>query len=328
LACWKVNNEETGMKNAMRHFALALSAFHSFVPLSAQEPRAGLPGQDAVVAAARSIAESYAEMGWFSGTLLLARGGRPILQTSFGLSDREDGTPNGEKTRYNLGSIVKHFTAVLVFQQVEKGAIDLEDRLEQFGLGFPEETAARVSVQHLLRHRSGFPDVFTAEYREDPLAFDTMAKRLGLLRDLPLLSAPGSEYRYSNYGYIVLGAILEKVTGQPFAALLREHIFDPLGMEDSVYPYRADSENQSLRYTFNHAGEQVFVGVTEHHGPDGGIEATAADVLTFYRALFYSDNLLSRQDDAARGFFAFDGKHWGAYGDGAGRVPVRLSFPL
>jgi CubicO group peptidase (beta-lactamase class C family) len=76
-------------------------------------------------------------MGWFSGTVLLAREGRPILKASFGLSDREAGTPNRANTKYNLGSIVKHFTAVLVLQQVEKGAIDLEDRLDQFDLGFP-----------------------------------------------------------------------------------------------------------------------------------------------------------------------------------------------
>lgn len=306
------------MKNGFRHFAFALSALHGLVPGLAQEPHAGPPGQDAVIAAARRIVDSYVEMGWFSGTVLLAREGQPILQTSFGLANRAAGTPNGEHTRYNLGSIVKHFTAVLVLQQVEKGTIDLEDRLEKFDLGFPQETAKRVSVQHLLHHRSGFPDIFTAEYREDPLAFDTMEERLGLHRDAALLFEPGSEYRYSNYGYIVLGAILEKLTGQPFAALLRQYIFDPLDMEDSVYPYRADSENQSLRYTFNHAGDQVFVGVTEHHGPDGGIEATAADVLAFYRALFYSEKLLSRQNGPARDFFGFEGKHWGAFGGGTG----------
>ena len=75
-----------------------------------------------------------------------------------------------------------------------------------------------------------------------------------------MLFEPGTERRYSNYGYIVLGAILQKATGQSFASLLQENIFDRLKLEDSVYPYRNDTPNQSLRYTFNYAGEQAFVG--------------------------------------------------------------------
>jgi len=271
-----------------------------------------------IVAAARAIVDAYSELGWFSGSVLLAEHGEPILTMSVGMANREAQTPNSDETRYNLGSIMKHFTAVLILQQVEAGAISLDDRLERFDLGFPPETAGRVTVRHLLHHRSGFPDVFTAEYREDPLAFDTISAKLRLLQDSALLFEPGSDYRYSNYGYVVLGAILEKSTGMPFAAVLRERIFDPLGLDDSVYPYQADAAKQSLRYTFNHAGEQVFVGVTEHHGPDGGIEATTADVLSFYRALFYSNQLLSHENGVSSEYFAPRGDHWSAFGGGVG----------
>jgi len=280
---------------------------------------APMPRDDAaIVATSRAIIDAYAELGWFSGSVLVAHGGEPILELSVGMADREAGTPNTRKTRYNLGSIMKHFTAVLVLQQVEAGTLSLDDRLAKFALGFPPETAARVTVRHLLHHRSGFPDVFTAAYRADPLAFDTLAAKLDLLRDAALLFEPGSDYRYSNYGYIVLGAILERVTGKAFATLLRENIFAPLRLDDSMYPYRGDPEKQSLRYTFNHAGEQVFVGVTEHHGPDGGIEATPDDVLKFYRALFYGDELLSREDSVIREYFAAGGDYWSAFGGGVG----------
>ena len=271
-----------------------------------------------IVAEAQTIVDSYSELGWFSGSVLLAKDGQPIYQAAKGMANRDTATPNHRDTKYNLGSIMKHYTAVLVLQQVENGAVSLDAELDDFDLGFPLDVAQKITVRHLLHHRSGFADIFTAEYREDQLAFETIAEKLGLLKDAPLLFEPGSEHHYSNYGYVVLGAILEKVTGESFATLLQENIFDPLQLDNSVYPYRADAANQSLRYTFNYAGEQVLTGVTEHHSPDGGIESTTTDVLSFYRALFYSDKLLSRENNEIREYFSVDGEYWSAFGGGAG----------
>ena len=271
-----------------------------------------------IVAAASTIVDSYHELGWFSGSVLLAKAGQPLYQVSVGLANRDAASPNNHDTKYNLGSIMKNFTAVLVLQQIERGVIGLDDCLDSFGLGFPAETAQKITVRQLLNHRSGLPDVFTTEYRENPLFFRTVADKLALLRDAPLLFEPGTERRYSNYGYIVLGAILEKATGQSFAALLQENIFDRLRLEDSVYPYAINASNQSLRYAFNYDGEKVFVGVAEHHSPDGGIESTVADVLTFYRALFYGDKLLSRKGTTIREYFPVDGEYWAAFGGGTG----------
>lgn len=274
--------------------------------------------QATLVAEASAIVESYYELGWFSGSVLLAKGGQPIYEASFGMADRETPTPNQPNTKYNLGSIMKHYTAVLVLQQVESGSISLDDKLGVFDLGLPPDATSKITIRHLLLHRSGLADIFTAEYRENQLAYETISEKLGLLKDAPLLFEPGSDYHYSNYGYIVLGAILEKVTGKPFETLLRTNIFDRLKLQNSVYPYRAASTDQSLRYTFSYAGEHVFVGVTEHHSPDGGIEATAADVLTFYRALFYSEKLLSHKVEAFNEYFKIEDDYWGAFGGGAG----------
>lgn len=272
----------------------------------------------AIVAEARAIVDAYEALGWFSGSVLLAKHGAPIYEAAVGLANREAAVPNALDTRYNLGSIMKNFTAVLVLQQVERGVIGLDDDLHSFGLGFPAETARKITVRHLLSHRSGFPGAFPPEYQENPLAFGTIAEKLSLLRDAPLLFEPGTEGRYSNYGYVVLGAILEEATGESFAALLRKNIFEPLKLRDAVYPYREGAARQSLRYSFNYAKEQVFVGVTEHHGPDGGIESTVADVLAFYRALFHGDALLSRDGPAISAYFPVDGEYWASFGGGAG----------
>jgi CubicO group peptidase (beta-lactamase class C family) len=271
-----------------------------------------------IVAEAHEIVRSYHELGWFSGSVLLAKEGNPIYTVSVGLADREAAVPNRLETRYNLGSIMKNLTAVLVLQQVERGTIGMDDSLHSFDLGFPADVAEKVTVRHLLHHQSGFPDAFPSAYRENSLAFRTIDEKLALLRDAPLLFEPGTDRRYSNYGYVVLGAILEKATGESFSDLLRKNIFDPLKLHDSVYPYRASAPNQSLRYTFNYDKEQVLVGVTEHHSPDGGIESTVEDVLAFYRALFYGDELLSRANPVVAEYFAIHGQYWSSFGGGAG----------
>jgi CubicO group peptidase (beta-lactamase class C family) len=304
--------------NKFAHFASAiLMVLGLELPVAAQ---AGPVAEDfePIVAEARAIVDFYSEFGWFSGSVLLAKAGRPIYQASVGLANRETKAPNSFDTKYNLGSIIKNFTAVLVLQQVERGVIGLDERLDSFDLGFPVDTARKITVRNLLDHSSGLPDVFTSAYRENPLSFRTIADKLALLRDAPLLFEPGSERRYSNYGYIVLGAILQKATGKSFSSLLQENIFDRLKLEDSVYPYRQSASNQSLRYAFNYAGEQAFVGVTEHHSPDGGIESTAADVLTFYRALFYGDELLSHEGSTIVEYFPIGGEYWAAFGGGTG----------
>lgn len=271
-----------------------------------------------IVAEARVIIDSYRALGWFSGSVLLAKAGIPIYAASVGFADRESALPNRLETRYNLGSIIKNFTAVLILQQVERGAIGLDDSLDSFDLGFPADVARKITVRHLLYHRSGFSGAFPPEYGENPSSFRTIADRLALLRDAPLLFEPGTEHRYSNYGYVVLGAILEKATGESFSDLLQKNIFDPLELDDSVYPYRENAPKQSLRYTFNYAKEQVPVGVTEHHGPDGGIESTVADVLAFYRALFYGSELVSRLSPVITGYFPIHGEYWSSFGGGSG----------
>ena len=307
------------MKYFYRNLSVTLILAYVFLPaVFAKEQGAPITGQTPLVSEAKKIASAYSDLGWFNGTILLAKNGEPIFEASYGLANRESQTPNQLDTKYNLGSIMKHYTAVLVLQKVEDGTLNLDDTLDIFQLGFPQDIAGRITIRQLLHHRSGFADIFTAAYRENQLAFDTISKKLELLKNAPLVAEPDSKFHYSNYGYVVLGAILEKATGQTFKSLLKQNIFNRLGLQSSVYPYDKTAKNQSLRYSFNHAGEQKLVGVTEHHSPDGGIEATVSDVLAFYQALFYSDKLLSTQQQTIREYFAIDGKHWAAFGGGAG----------
>lgn len=267
---------------------------------------------------ADNIAKQYQQMGWFSGSLLITKDNKAVFSSSYGFQNIEQKIKNTTQTRFNLGSIMKDFTKVLILQQVEAGKLKLSDQLVSFNLGFKQPDSHKITIDHLLNHSAGFADIFVAEYRENQLAYDTLDKKLKLLIDSPLLFEPGTDHKYSNYGYVVLGVILEKVTGKPFEELLKNNIFSRVEMSSTTFRPANSHEYQSTRYTYQYNGNLRRVGVTEHSSPDGGIESTVVDVQRFYRALFYSDNLLKNSDAINRQLFVMDGSHWGAYGGGQG----------
>lgn len=276
---------------------------------------------------ADSIAMQYQQMGWFSGALLITKNNEVEFASSYGFQNVEEKIKNSIQSRFNLGSIMKDFTKVLILQQVEAGKLKLSDKLVSFELGFKQPDADKITIEHLLNHSAGFADIFVAEYRQNQLAFDTLNKKIKILINNPLLYTPGTDRKYSNYGYVVLGVILEKVTGKPFEELLKNNIFNRVEMSSTTFRPVNSHEYQSVRYTFQYNGNLRKVGIIEHPSPDGGIESTVVDVQRFYRALFYSDKLLKNSDAINRHLFEMDGSHWGAYGGGLGvSAAVEVDF--
>lgn len=267
---------------------------------------------------ADNIARQYQQMGWFSGSLLITKDNKTVFSSSYGFQNVEEKIKNSTQSRFNLGSIMKDFTKVLILQQVETGKLKLSDKLVSFELGFEQANTDEITIEHLLKHSAGFADIFVAEYRQNQLAFDTLDKKLKLLFDTPLLFKPGTDQKYSNYGYVVLGAILEKVTMKSFEDLLKDNIFNQVGMSSTTFKPLNSHKHQSVRYTYQYDNMLRKVGVTEHPSPDGGIESTVKDVQRFYRALFYTDKILKNTAPLNRKIFAMDGHHWGAYGGGLG----------
>jgi|GEM_PF-208826 len=271
-----------------------------------------------LINAANEISSNYYDLGWFSGSVLIAKNNQTVFDRSLGLQNQESKTVNQSATRYNLGSIMKDFTRVLVLQHIQSNELSLESTLDEFELGFPVETARKITVEHLLTHRSGFADIFNAEYRENPLKFDSLQKKLNLLLNQPLLFEPGTDYRYTNYGYIVLGSILEKITQKSFSQLLSERILSPLELVHSTLDPNQTHSMQSTRYTYLYDNSLKEVGVTEHPGPDGGLESTTSDVQTFYHSLFHSKKLLNTDSPIFKQVFGSQDDHWGSYGGGLG----------
>lgn len=265
-----------------------------------------------------SIISAYREAGWFSGNVLISASNVTRFEESYGLADQEAGMKNTSETLFHLGSIAKNFTAVLVLQMVEAGKLSLENTLEAFDVPLPESITSKVTLRHLLEHRAGFRDIFTPEYMENPKHYDTLDKKVGILASAPLLFFPGERYQYSNYGYILLGWVLEKVSGKSYAELLNERIIKPLALENTHLFYQAKKSHQSKRYTFTLEGRLRPVELMEVPGPDGGIEATALDLAQFYRALFASDRLLNRSRSPFQEFFGKRAGSWQSFGGGTG----------
>jgi CubicO group peptidase (beta-lactamase class C family) len=172
----------------------------------------------------------------FSGTVLVAKDGAPVLRKAYGLANREWNIANTPETRFRLGSLTKAFTAVAILQLQEAGKLSVDDPISKYYAGAPEAWRG-ITLKHLLTHTSGIPS-YTALpgfMARDSKADRTPDEIIQLTRDKPLEFEPGSKYAYDNTGYILLGYVVEKVSGEPYARYVTSHIFEPLGMKASGY---------------------------------------------------------------------------------------------
>jgi CubicO group peptidase (beta-lactamase class C family) len=182
------------------------------------------------------------DAGEFSGVALLAKDGIVVFQKPYGLASKEYDSPNNLETKFNLGSIDKVFTKIAIGQLLVQGKIgSVDDKLERYLPDYPNHDAAsKVTLRQILNMQSGIGDFFGPAFMSSPKnKYRTIADFLPLFADKPLAFEPGTKRQYSNGGYIVLGAIIEKVSGQSYYDYVRENIFKPLGMESTDF-YEAD----------------------------------------------------------------------------------------
>ena len=242
------------------------------------------------------IIEPYADAGWFTGTVALYHSDRVVYQRSVGYADVDAGRPNTPETKIRIGSINKHYTAALTLRLVQRGVFGLDDPLAKFDLGFPADIAEKVTVRQLLSHRSGFEDLFTEEYINNYRSLKTIDDKLPLLMHSPLRFEPGSDQAYSNYGYIVLGAIIERTMGESFGRILESEILEPIDAQHTDYALTDEVRDKALSYTYTWAGRKVDVtDRLENLTPDGGMYASASDLVRFFSALYYSDSIIHDQ---------------------------------
>lgn len=187
----------------------------------------------AVKARLDQVASSYTAGNAFMGTVLVVDGDRVLLDKGYGMADLEWSIPNAPDVKFRLGSLTKQFTATLVLLLQQDGKLNISDPVSKY---LPDTPKAweKITLAELLGHTSGIPS-FTdvKEFGVWRMSPHTTEEELALFRDKPLDFEPGSKFVYSNSNFEVLGAVIEKVSGKKYGDLLRERIFDPLGMKDT-----------------------------------------------------------------------------------------------
>ena len=175
----------------------------------------------------------------FNGTALVAENGKVIYKGAFGMANMEWNIPNTPETKFRLGSITKQFTAVLTLQLVEQGKIKLDGKVSDYLPDYRKDIGDKVTMHHLLTHTSGIPS-----YTSQPGFFENVSRNPYKVAEFVKQYAsgdlefdPGSKYAYNNSGYFLLGAIIEQVTGKSYEQVLKENIFDPVGMKNTGYDH-------------------------------------------------------------------------------------------
>jgi CubicO group peptidase (beta-lactamase class C family) len=229
----------------------------------------------------------------FSGAVLLAKDGKVIFEKAYGEANKDFGVPNRADTKFNLGSMNKMFTAVAVAQLAEAGKLSFDDPLSKFLPDFPnKEAAEKIRIKHLLTHTSGLGSYFNERFVEGSRArFRTVDDFMALAKDETLAFEPGTKWQYSNTGFLVLGKVIERVTGQAYFDYVRERIFKPAGMT-STDSYELDRVNPNLavgyQKEYTEEGARFRNNIFQHvirGGPAGGGYSTVADLLRFASAL-------------------------------------------
>lgn len=249
-----------------------------------------------LLTATREFVERMLSEDKFSGVVLIAKDGEPIFREAYGLADRDRHIANTPDTRFGTASMGKMFTAVATLQLAEAGKLKLDEPIGKYLTDYPnQEAASKVTIHQLLTHTGGTGDVFGPELDQHRLELRTHEDYIHLFGSRPLRFEPGSRWEYSNYGFVILGAIIERVSGENYYDYLRHHVFDPAGMTSIRFPSEGEAEpGRSLEYTKQggttwHRAASNHIG-TAGSGPirgmaAGGASTTIDDLLRFANAL-------------------------------------------
>lgn len=186
---------------------------------------------------AESLAQRLAQKGQFSGVLLIAKSGNPILLSTYGLANRDKGTRVAPQTSFAIASAGKMFTAVAVLQLVASGRLSLDDTVGKIIPDYPNrDIATKVTVRQLLTHTGGTGDIFGKDWAANRQSLRTLDDYMKKFGSRAPEFEPGAQQSYSNYGFIILGLMIERLTGQSYYDYVRDQIFVPAGMKHSSYP--------------------------------------------------------------------------------------------
>ena len=269
-----------------------------------------------------ALVQQYVANRQFNGAVLVAEHGQVIFKKGYGMANMEWNIPNAPDTKFRLGSITKQFTSMLIMQLVEKGKLKLDGHVTDYLPGYPKATGDKITIHHLLTHTSGIPN-----YTDVPGFFQNKSRELytpdaflKTFSSLPLDFEPGTKFSYSNSGYFLLGAIIEKVTGKAYADVLAENITKPLQLSSTGYDLFAPILPKRAAGYEKQGGGYVNAPYLDMSIPyaAGSLYSTVEDLYKWDQAL-YTDKLLSANGKKTM-FTPFLNGY--AYGWGVGNIKV------
>ncbi len=268
--------------------------FIALFPLALFLSPPGHAAPQASTARLDQIVQSWVDDKLFTGSVLVARGDEILLSKGYGEANREWAIPNGSETKFRIASVSKQFTAAAILLLAERGKLSIDDRISSH---MPNAPVAwkDITIFHLLTHSSGIPDLtLFPNFRDIQALSTTPAKSIAGFRDKPLEFVPGERSRYSSSGYILLGYLIEKISGQTYDRFLQEAIFTPLGMTDTgIDRNAAVLARRASGYTMTKTGiEQAEYVHMSLPFAAGALYSTTQDLLRWQRAL-HGGKLLS-----------------------------------
>jgi CubicO group peptidase (beta-lactamase class C family) len=270
---------------------------------SAQPP----PSESSTKAGLGPELESYfnslATENKLSGVLLVAKDGATISSKAAGVANKATGALIDLNTKFNLGSMNKMFTAVAIAQLAQAGKLSFTDTVGEHLPDYPnKEVADKVTIHHLLTHTSGLGFYWNEKWMAQREKLLTVAAHLPLFASDPPAFPPGEKFQYSNSGFMVLGAIIEKVSGEDYYSYMQKHVFKPAGMNDTgFYEPGKETPNLAIGYTTRSEDGKPLEQPRDNTkmrevkgGPAGGGYSTAPDLVKFHQA-FLGHKLLDKK---------------------------------
>jgi CubicO group peptidase (beta-lactamase class C family) len=284
----------------------------------------GPPGRfDTFDALDRYLSEAAAN-DRFSGVVLASRGDDVVFHRAYGQADREAGVPARPDTRFDIGSVDKAFTEVAILRLVQEGRLKLDDAVGNHLEGLSPGLAT-ATIRQLLQHRGGAGDYLADPvFQSDPARYGTVAELLALIGDRDPDFEPGTRSQYSNSGFVLLGGVVEALTGRSYHAVIREWVLEPAGMTDTGPEGRDRSPNTAAPYTSRQGGPDAPLARSSFGTvptPAGGGFSTAEDLRRFLRAVGENRLLDARHTDMLVNEDAEVGTrvtHWGVMGGAPG----------
>lgn len=236
------------------------------------------------------------KLGPFSGAILIAKDGKVLVSRGYGMANLEHGVANTPQTKFRIASVTKPFTATAAMLLQERGKLNVQDPVCKYLSPCPEAWK-KITIHHLLTHTSGIPNYSNfPDYDKTKTLSSTAVSLIDRFKEKALEFQPGERFEYGNSGYVLLGFIIEKVSGKSYEDFLRENIFEPLKMMNTGYDDpRLVLKHRAEGYIWdgNHFTHAAYIDMSNSYA-SGGLYSTAEDLYLFDQAL-YTEKLLTKK---------------------------------